>query len=63
MLRQASEGGIAAAHAMAMASAIRPALCWRGMSTDIEELRGEIIALETALASAFGELAVLRASI
>ncbi len=32
------------------------------MSTDIEELRGEIVALETALASAFGELAVLRAS-
>ncbi len=31
------------------------------MSIDIEELRGEIIALETALASAFGELAVLRA--
>jgi hypothetical protein len=28
-----------------------------------EELRGEIVALETALAAAFGEIAVLRASI
>jgi predicted exporter len=29
---------------------------------EIEELRGEIVALETALASAFGEIAVLRAT-
>ncbi|WP_372623842.1 hypothetical protein [Falsiroseomonas sp.] len=28
----------------------------------IEELRGEVVALETALAAAFGEIAVLRAS-
>ncbi|MBC4017054.1 hypothetical protein ACFQU2_40520 [Siccirubricoccus deserti] len=28
-----------------------------------EELRGEIVALETALAAAFGEIAVLRAAI
>jgi hypothetical protein len=33
------------------------------MSVDkIEELRGEVVALETALAAAFGEIAVLRAS-
>lgn len=30
---------------------------------ETERLRGEIIALETALASAFGEIAVLRAAI
>jgi len=29
----------------------------------IEELRGEVIALETALAAAFGEIAVLHAAI
>ncbi len=29
---------------------------------EIDELRGEIIALETALAAAFGEIAVLRAA-
>ncbi|TCZ61410.1 hypothetical protein [Roseicella aquatilis] len=29
---------------------------------EIEELRGEMVALETALASAFGEIAVLRAA-
>jgi hypothetical protein len=29
----------------------------------IEELRGEIVALETALAAAFGEIAVLRAAV
>ena len=29
----------------------------------IEELRGEVVALETALAAAFGEIAVLRAAI
>ena len=29
---------------------------------EVEELRGEIVALETALASAFGEIAVLRAA-
>jgi hypothetical protein len=28
---------------------------------EMEELRGEIVALETALAAAFGEIAVLRA--
>ena len=28
-----------------------------------EELRGEIVALETALAAAFGEIAVLRAAV
>ena len=34
------------------------------MSGDnIEELRGEVVALETALAAAFGEIAVLRAAI
>jgi len=30
---------------------------------EVEELRGEIIALETALAAAFGEIAVLRAGL
>ena len=30
---------------------------------EIEELRGEIVALETALAAAFGEIAVLRATV
>ncbi|MBK1660545.1 hypothetical protein [Paracraurococcus ruber] len=30
---------------------------------DAERLRGEIIALETALAAAFGEIAVLRAAL
>lgn len=30
---------------------------------EVEELRGEIVALETALAAAFGELAVLRAAV
>ncbi len=30
---------------------------------ETEELRGEIIALETALAAAFGEIAVLRAAV
>ena len=30
---------------------------------EIDELRGEIIALETALAAAFGEIAVLRAAV
>ena len=30
---------------------------------DTEELRGEVVALETALAAAFGEIAVLRAAI
>ena len=30
---------------------------------ELDELRGEIVALETALASAFGEIAVLRAAI
>ncbi len=29
----------------------------------VEELRGEIVALETALAAAFGEIAVLRAAV
>jgi hypothetical protein len=29
---------------------------------EVEELRGEIVALETALAAAFGEIAVMRAS-
>ncbi len=29
---------------------------------ELDELRGEIIALETALAAAFGEIAVLRAA-
>jgi len=29
---------------------------------EVEELRGEIVALETALAAAFGEIAVLRAA-
>jgi ABC-type methionine transport system permease subunit len=29
----------------------------------LEELRGEVVALETALAAAFGEIAVLRAAI
>jgi hypothetical protein len=34
------------------------------MSGDrVEELRGEVVALETALAAAFGEIAVLRAAI
>jgi predicted exporter len=32
-------------------------------SGEIEELRGEIVALETALAAAFGEIAVLRATV
>lgn len=39
---------------------------WRGaavMRDEIEELRGEIVALETALAAAFGEIAVLRATV
>lgn len=31
--------------------------------TETEELRGEIVALETALAAAFGEIAVLRAAL
>jgi hypothetical protein len=31
------------------------------MSDELEEIRGELVALETALASAFGEIAVLRA--
>lgn len=31
------------------------------MTDPLEELRGELVALETALASAFGEIAVLRA--
>ena len=30
---------------------------------EADELRGEIVALETALASAFGEIAVLRATV
>lgn len=30
---------------------------------EVEELRGEIVALETALAAAFGEIAVLRAAV
>ena len=30
---------------------------------ELEELRGEIVALETALAAAFGEIAVLRAAV
>jgi hypothetical protein len=30
---------------------------------EVDELRGEIVALETALASAFGEIAVLRATV
>ena len=30
---------------------------------DLDELRGEIIALETALAAAFGEIAALRAKV
>jgi predicted exporter len=30
---------------------------------EVEELRGEIVALETALAAAFGEIAVLRATV
>ena len=30
---------------------------------EVDELRGEVVALETALAAAFGELAVLRAAI
>ncbi|WP_372619684.1 hypothetical protein [Falsiroseomonas sp.] len=30
---------------------------------EMEELRGEIVALETALAAAFGEIAVLRAAV
>ncbi len=30
---------------------------------EVEELRGEIVALETALAAAFGEIAVLRAAL
>src|SRR4051794_22730824 len=30
---------------------------------EIDELRGEIVALETALAAAFGEIAVLRAAV
>lgn len=30
---------------------------------EADELRGEIVALETALASAFGEIAVLRATL
>ncbi len=30
---------------------------------ETEELRGEIVALETALAAAFGEIAVMRAAI
>ncbi|MBW8269392.1 hypothetical protein [Caldovatus aquaticus] len=30
---------------------------------DLDELRGEIVALETALAAAFGEIAALRAAI
>lgn len=30
---------------------------------EAEELRGEIVALETALAAAFGEIAVLRATV
>ncbi len=33
------------------------------MADEIEQLRGEIVALETALAAAFGELAVLRAAV
>ncbi len=36
----------------------------RSMPKDeVEELRGEIVALETALAAAFGEIAVLRAAV
>lgn len=31
-------------------------------ANEVEELRGEIVALETALAAAFGEIAVLRAA-
>jgi hypothetical protein len=30
---------------------------------EVEQLRGEIVALETALAAAFGEIAVLRAAV
>ena len=33
----------------------------RDTKRDLDELRGEIIALETALAAAFGEIAALRA--
>ena len=35
----------------------------RMAKNELDELRGEIVALETALASAFGEIAVLRAAI
>lgn len=33
------------------------------MDDELDELRGEIVALETALAAAFGEIAVLRAAV
>jgi hypothetical protein len=32
-------------------------------SHELDELRGEIVALETALAAAFGEIAILRAAL
>ncbi len=34
-----------------------------GPDDELDELRGEIVALETALAAAFGEIAALRAAI
>jgi hypothetical protein len=35
----------------------------RDRDAEIDEIRGEIVALETALAAAYGELAVLRATV
>ncbi|GGG49868.1 hypothetical protein GCM10010964_41460 [Caldovatus sediminis] len=35
----------------------------QGPDDELDELRGEIVALETALAAAFGEIAALRAAV